>query len=294
MRLLQECRDLIELVLLPGLAAVLPWRICFSLFRRAARWSFLYAPTVGLAYAQAKARGWADNEADWCMQRRLVTLIDHADLYLSWTHGPRWWDRHGRVQGALLEPENGGQLLVTFHWGAGMWGLRECHRRGLHAHALVAGLDAPIFKQRRILGMYARWRTAAVARALGHSVVDTSGSLRPVLSALRQGKALMAAVDVPSDQVQAAASVTLLGRTARMPVGLLRLAVERQLPITVYVTGVDLASGQRWLTIEPIGVLTTVPEAMTRVFERLDALLQAQPAAWHFWSEAERFFFDHD
>ena len=34
LRLRTELRDLLELVLLPGLAAVLPWQICFRIFRR--------------------------------------------------------------------------------------------------------------------------------------------------------------------------------------------------------------------------------------------------------------------
>ena len=41
LRLRTELRDLLELVLLPGLAAVLPWPLCFRLFRWlacAARW----------------------------------------------------------------------------------------------------------------------------------------------------------------------------------------------------------------------------------------------------------------
>mgnify|MGYP001006485533 FL=1 len=33
-----QARDLLELWLLPGLAALLPWRWCFALYRRQARW----------------------------------------------------------------------------------------------------------------------------------------------------------------------------------------------------------------------------------------------------------------
>ena len=47
-RLRGEARDLIELVLVPGLAAVLPWRWCFVLFRSLARAS-APAPADGVA-----------------------------------------------------------------------------------------------------------------------------------------------------------------------------------------------------------------------------------------------------
>ena len=36
-RLRTEARDLIELVLAPGLASVLPWPWCFAIFKRLAR-----------------------------------------------------------------------------------------------------------------------------------------------------------------------------------------------------------------------------------------------------------------
>ena len=79
-RLRHEARDLLELVLLPGLAAVLPWRWCFGLFKWIARKPFLYREAVGRALAEARERGWAGDEGDWLARRRLVTLIDHADF----------------------------------------------------------------------------------------------------------------------------------------------------------------------------------------------------------------------
>ena len=42
LRLKREVRDLFELVLIPGLAAVLPWPVCFALFKRISNWRWLY------------------------------------------------------------------------------------------------------------------------------------------------------------------------------------------------------------------------------------------------------------
>ena len=53
-RLRTELRDLLELVLLPGLAAVLPWPLCYRLFRRLARWDGLYREASHAALAQAR------------------------------------------------------------------------------------------------------------------------------------------------------------------------------------------------------------------------------------------------
>ncbi|HRP19780.1 MAG TPA: hypothetical protein PK925_04045 [Alicycliphilus sp.] len=288
-RLRTELRDLLELVLLPGLAAVLPWPLCFRIFRRLARWDALYRDACHAALAQARKRGWAVNEADWLLKRRLVTLVDHADFYLGRTRGDAWMARHLRVEGAWPAPGASG-VLCTFHWGAGMWGLRHARAQGLAAHALVAALEGAHFKGRTVLHWYARARTAEVARALGCPTLDVSASLRPALRALRQGEQVLAAIDVPSDQVAASEPVTLLGLRALMPKALLRLAVEQHIPVTLYLTGLDFATGRRFVRVQAVGVREDVGTLAREVFQVLDHAIQQEPAAWHFWGEAPRFF----
>ena len=289
LRLRTELRDLLELVLLPGLAAVLPWQICFRIFRRLARWDGLYRHTCHEALAQARMRGWALDEADWLLKRRLVTLVDHADFYLGRTRGDTWMARHLQALGSWPDATKSG-VLCTFHWGAGMWGLRHARACGLTAHALVAPLDGAHFQGRAVLHWYARARTAEVARALGCPTLDVSSNLRPALRALREGEQVLAAIDVPSDQVAASEPVTLLGLRALMPKALLRLAVEQRIPVTLYLTGLDFATGRRYLQVIPVGVRTEVAALAQEVFQRLDAAIQQEPAAWHFWGEAPRFF----
>ena len=289
LRLRTELRDLLELVLLPGLAAVLPWPLCFRLFRRLARWDGLYRQACHAALAQARERGWALDEADWLLKRRLVTLVDHADFYLSRTRSDAWMRRHLRVDGAW-PAHDAAHILCTFHWGAGMWGLRHARARGLRAHPLVAPLEGAHFKGRAVLHWYARARTAEVGRALACAALDVSSSLRPALRALRQGEQVVAAVDVPSDQVAASETVQLLGRQMQVPKALLRLAVEQRIPVTLYLTGLDFATGERFLHIELLGVRDDLGALAQEVFARLDRAIQAEPAAWHFWGEAPRFF----
>lgn len=289
MRWRTELRDLLELILIPGLAAVLPWPLCFRIFRRLARWDWLYHDACHAALAHAHAHGWAVGEKDWLLKRRLVTLVDHADFYLGRTRSDAWMARHLQVQGSW--PATGvAQLLCTFHWGAGMWGLRHARAHGLSAHALVAALEGAHFQGRSVLHWYARARTQEVARALACPTLDTSASLRPALRALRNDEQVLAAIDVPSDQVAASEPVQLLGMRALMPKALLRLAVEQKIPITLYLTGLHFSSGARVLHIEPLGVHSDVAALAQQVFLRLDRAIQQEPAAWHFWGEAPRFF----
>ena len=70
-RLRVELRDVLELVLLPGLAALLPWDACFALFRRMAHWRWLYREQCEKALAEAKKRGALRpaDEARWLHER---------------------------------------------------------------------------------------------------------------------------------------------------------------------------------------------------------------------------------
>ncbi|MFC5500518.1 hypothetical protein ACFPOE_23450 [Caenimonas terrae] len=288
-RLRTEARDLAELVLLPGIASLLPWSIGFRLLRRLAEVARPYSDAGRSALAQAHSRGWVGDAAHWTRVRRLVTLVDHADLYLARTRSDRWMARHMDVEGSWLPPGQPG-IIFTFHWGAGMWGLRHARASGLRAHALVAPLDGAQFAGRRVLLAYARARTAEVARALGCPTLDISSSLRPVLQALRRGEQVVAAVDVPADLVSASQEVELLGMTARVPRGLLRLAVDQRVPVTVYLTGLKPASGRRFLRIHQLGVHDSVDTLAAQVFGHLDRAIREDPPSWHFWGEAERVF----
>ena len=288
-RLRLEGRDLIELVLLPGLAALLPWPLAFRVLRRLARWLRPYEAACRLAQAKAAKHGWVADAPHWMLVRRLVTLVDHADLYLARTRSDAWLARHVEVQGSWPPPGQPG-LICTFHWGAGMWGLRHARAAGLTAHALVAPLAGTQFVGRRVLLAYARARTAEVARALGCAPLDTSASLRPALRALRRGEQVLAAIDVPSDQVSASEDVVLLGKVAHMPRGLLRLAVDQRLPVTVYLTGLRVGDGQRVLRIHQLGVRDNLEQLAGEVFAFLDQAIREDAPAWHFWSEADRFF----
>jgi len=289
LRACTEGRDLVELVLLPGLAALLPWPLAFRVLRRLTRWLRPYEQVSASAQAQAAERGWVGDARHWRLVRRLVTLVDHADLYLAHSRSDAWMERHLDVQGQWPAPNQPG-IILTFHWGAGMWGLRHARAAGLRVHALVAPLDSAQFEGRKVLHAYARARTAEVATTLGVPTLDTSVSLRPVLRALRQGEQVLAAIDVPSDQASASESIRLLGVHARIPRALLRVAVDQRVPVTVYLTGLDAASGRRSLRIHQLDVYSEVAPLAEVVFSFLDQAIRDDPPAWHFWAEADRFF----
>ena len=282
---------MIELVLAPGLASVLPWPWCFAIFKRLARVRWLYGAACAQALEQAQARGQVaeGDAARWLAVRRLVTLVDHADHYLAVSRSNAWMQRHLTVHGQWPSPENSG-ILCTFHWGAGMWALRHASSSGLRIHALVASMEGTPFAGRTILHWYVRARTRSVGHALGRAPLVVSGSLRPGIQALRRDEQVLAAVDVPSDQVSASVPICLRGMAARVPKGLLRLAVDYKVPVTVYVTGLNAHNGQRSLRIVQLGAWDDLDALVAAVFGHLETALCEDAAAWHFWGESHRFF----
>jgi hypothetical protein len=289
LRLRGEARDLIELVLVPGLAIVLPWSWCYRVFLLLSRWEWLYWAD-GLAHCdRAQARGWVQDAADFRRKWRLMSMVDQADFYLAVFRTNRWMRHHMDVEGNW--PEAGSAaILCTFHWGAGMWALRHLGAAGLRAHALVGPQRPEMFPGHRLRYEYFRLRNSAVRNALRTQPLDITGSLRPMLKALRAGEQIAAAVDVPAYLSSSSEAIPFLDVRARFPRGLFRLAADQGAPVTVFINGFRFSDGRRFLRLYQLGVEHDVNALMAKVYARLETLIREEPAAWHFWRISESFF----
>ncbi len=283
-----QIRDALELFVLPGLAAVLPWRLCFAVFRQLAKYPGLYHEATEAGWVWAHKTMPTLEAQKWQRERRLLTLVDHADWVLAKTRSMRWVDKHVDIEGNWPKAD-GTQVLLTFHWGAGMWALHDMHRAGLSVHALAASLDGAHFKGRTVLHAYAKLRTAEVFRAMGHPTIDVTASMRPVLQAIRQQECLLGLVDVPADNFGAGVPVQMFGLEALVPKGLLRLAADKELPVTVYLTGLDFQTGRRKWVIHTLGVVPDAQKLQDEVFALFNQAVKDKPGCWHLWSEMPRF-----
>lgn len=286
-RLRREGRDALELVLLPGLAAVLPWPLCFKLFKFLAHWQWLYREVVDADCAQAQVQGWVQDARGWRWQRRLVQLVDHADHYLHRTRSDAWLRRYVRVQGDWLAH---GQpaMLFTFHWGAGMWGLRHARQAGLKVHALAAPAQGPVFAGRWVLYRYARARLRSVEQALGVEPILVPQGLRRLRSVLEKKEQILVLPDVPQDQGQGQVC-TLLGQQVLLSAAMPQLAQRQQGNCVWYVTGLDVHTGLRHLHIVSLPGGLSAQELMDVIVRALEQWIRAQPAAWHLWGQWPRF-----
>lgn len=288
-RLRREARDLIEVVLLPGLAVVLPWPLCFAVFKRLAYWNWLYREACAPALAQALERGHCTNASAWAYERRLVTLLDHADHYLFRTRSDAWMARYVDVQGHWGAGDQAG-MLWTFHWGAGLWALRHARVSGMRAKMVLAAPRGPDFAGRTVFRRYVRARMRSVHLALEQPVIFAPGAMAQVRSTLAQQEQVVVVMDVPQDQVQITRLTDILGQPVSVPAVLPQMAVDEAIAVTVFYMGVDVNTGRRPLCVLPLGIPRSAEYVTNSAFSCLDSLLKTAPAAWHLWSEAPRFF----
>jgi hypothetical protein len=75
---------------------------------------------------------------------------------------------------------------------------------------------------------------------------------------------------------------------------LLRLAAERQLPVTLFTAGLNYRTGHRTWEIHSLGVVTDAPALFDAVFGVLNQAIKASPSAWHLWAEIPRFLQNKD
>lgn len=283
-----QIKDTTELFLLPGLAVVLPWSWSFKAFRSLARLTWLYRDDSEQALAVVQRIVGVEDPDEWLRRRKLLTLVDHADLFLARFRSHKWLDHHVDVVGNW--PVGGrAALLCTFHWGAGMWSLRHARLAGMKAHSLVAPMNKANFKGRPVLWSYVKARVQNVSRELGVPTLEVSGSMRQVVRALKGQEQVLAAIDVPADTVSATVSIPMLGAHMQLPRGLLRIAAENGIAVTVFTMGLDMETGRRKLCLRQLSITTDSESLSYKVFSFLEEAVKDDTSAWHLWSQFDRF-----
>jgi hypothetical protein len=284
-------REVVELMLLPGVALLLPWRLCFAFYRWLAGHDWLFRGETQAALAGAASEGFVREPRDWARAYRLTRLVDHADLYLSRFRGRRWMRRYVEVRSGAWPVGGGPFLAITFHWGSGLWGLRHMRQSGRPAAVLVRDIPAETFAGRPVLGRYAAWRTRETAAAGGGGVIyATASSLARIRRRFRNGGNVVALLDVPPEDGQKYLECEFLGRRAAFPRGLIHLAVSEKMPVLVYAVSIDRESGKRILNIDDLGQAEDEEALLARLVARLEAMIRSDPPSWHHWPGVGAFF----
>ena len=290
----QNYHDFIELFLFPGLAALLPWPICFRIFQRLSRLECLYRTETQNALAGANSIEPVKDPRAWASAYRLVTLVDHADLYLLLFRGDSWRHKYVVIDGPGWPQGNEPFLAITFHWGAGMWSLRHLRAQGRKIAVLIRGFDKISFSGTRIRYWYAKLRTFGVVRAGVENLIFINGnSIFKLRKALRSGSCLVGLFDVSVEQQRNVLLTQLFGRRACLPRGLVYLAVKEHIPVVAYTVALDRETGYRKLRISEPLPIESEDVLLDALVGQLERAISEDPPAWHHWAGVDRFFTVH-
>jgi lauroyl/myristoyl acyltransferase len=286
--------DLLELFVLPGLSVVLPWRVSFALYGWLAQFDWLYAQQARASLNGARRLGVVRDSEQWLRQYRRMLMVDHADLFLSVFRRQAWLRRHVRLTGSMWPTLDSPFMAVTFHWGAGLWGLRHLKAQGRDVAVLVRDIPLGAFKGRPIVAAYAGLRSRQTAAAGGVETVRSSvNSLRELKRRLGAGQNLVALLDVPAEGKKNVLRAPFLGRIGVFPRGLAYLAAKNRIPVVAYTTGLDPESGDRLLDVSDVIESDDESVLMGFLVDRLERAIYAYPANWHQWAGVGTFF-SHD
>jgi hypothetical protein len=281
-------RTLRETVLLPALAAALPWAWGFGLLRKFAASDDLYPELTETACNGAMMVSPISDIREWKQRYRLIRLVDHCDMFLVRTRTWRWFRKHVNVDGAW--PKSGPFIAMTFHWGAGLWSLADMHSAGLSARFLSARLDKSQFHGDWVAHTYARCRNQTVESAGGAPVIYIGGATQAIRLALAEGHVVVALYDVPASQTHATLLTKVCDRLVELPAGLANLAVASGVPIVPFAMGLDYQSGRRRLKIEDSFLPASAQGFADRLAASLTRLIRQDTSAWHFSGYAPEFF----
>jgi len=285
----------------PSIAAALPSHARFRLLSRVAASDRVVLPDEAAAWAQAVRFGYARlpesgtspvAETTWRRAWRLVQLVDHTDLFVATTRGAGWFERDADIAGAWPEagPAAGPFLAVTYHWGAGLGSLAHLARAGLRAHFLSIRIRDEDFAADPWRLRYMKLRIRATERAAGAPVIYTGEASAHIVAAFAAGENVVALCDVPAAPGRSAIATTVGAMRLTMPLGLIRLACERRVPVVTFAAGLDRTTGRRHLAIDEARTFADPAALAAALAARFESLLARDPAAWHQWPYAHALF----
>jgi hypothetical protein len=271
-RLRREFSDFAEYWAWPLLVALLPYPMGVALARLLARTLPLYdaAAQAGLAQYRDACK---DNDRRWLVDFRFAQLVDHADLFWALTRSRRFL--HSLMDAPVVSG-SGPLLVVSMHYGQGLWLLSWLRSRGMPARFLSMRFDAKAFASTTHYG-YARLRMWMVRRLSGVPPIYTGGAKQEIAATLRRGGAAYGLIDVPVAGGRAASNAVLFQAPIHWPSGLVDCArdeVAELLLLTAYCE----PGGRRHVEADRIPAADV--RTIATIFEKR---IRAQPGAWHFW-----------
>ena len=283
-----ELRALLELYLIPGLCALLPWELGFRWLRLLSRMRFLYRSEWESALAQARQYVAIDDQALWARQFRLARLVDHADYWTSRTRSRRWLRRHMDV--AMPWPRLDTPAVgVFFHVCPGLWAMRSLREQGVDTSVLAGHFSKRSMGGAWLAYAYGVLRLKELQRVSGGPLIFSPGTVKKAQAMLRSGGWVAGTPDVPPTETALGTPVTLFDRPAHFAEGLLVIARRAGVPVVIFTLGLDLSNGRRRLEVlgqhDP-----NAPDLLQHIANHWQCLLRERSWGFMLWPAMPAWF----
>lgn len=288
---IRECRDLLELFIVPGILCLLPHRLSWQLTRWLATQPWLYRRYLRGTWQAAQAFGDIfplPSAERWHNQLRLVWLLGHLDFFLLlWRPERLSSPPFLQVTGAW--PTSGGFMALGLHWGSGFLVFPQLRQQGFEPYFVFRSNVRDFNIQGWIEQAYRRWR-AASHQQLANGIMTGSGAFAKLVAAVQQGGVPVVLFDAPPGGGQSREKLTVGGQDFYVAQGLMRLLSEQSTPFVLYRAGIDPDSGVRQLEISSCYQIGEI-DPLRQVLEQwLEKTLDQQPSYWLLWPQGRELF----
>lgn len=276
--------DIWQFFVVPGIAALLPWRLAYRLLRRVSRSASAFDEPAQAARRVAPDHLDIGDIDAFTADVRLHWLLDTCDLYLSLMRRNRAW-RPWHIERVGQWPADGRFVVAGFHHGNGHWMFKSLAEAGHNSVIVSARWEKADYPGLPVRYRYGSLRGHDMARLGGRPLIFRPRAREQLVEALNGGYAIIGVLDMPPRLApNGQEPVRLLGRDACLPNGMLDIAREVGVPVVPYWMEYDLDRGVRRLVIgDPLDPAD--PGALQALADRLDAAIRKTPSAWFFWPE---------
>ena len=276
--------DFWQFFAVPGIAALLPWRLAYRWLRRVARGTSAFDEPARAARAVLPQHLDVNDIERFAANVRLHWLLDTTDLYLSLLRRKRAW-RPWHVERVGEWPRDGRFVVAGFHHGNGHWMFKSLAEAGHDSVIVSARWDKADYPGLPVRYRYGSLRGYDIGRLSGRPPIFRPRAKEQLAAALDAGYAVIGVLDMPPRLApNGQRPVRLLDRDVCFPAGMLELAQAGGVPVVPYWMEYDLDRGVRRLVIgDPLD--PAAPDTLQRLADLLDAAIRKTPSAWFFWPE---------
>ena len=286
----RELRDLLSLWLVPGLAAVLPWRWCLRLYWRLAASPLLMREEVAGSRGGREMLGLPRHDEQFDRRFRFGFLLEHADVFRALGRGWRGLAATMPLQGSMAADRNGG-LCYFFNFNQGLPALATLRAAGFQVHLVYRSLESRPPGVGLARYAYMRLRLHMVAVVCGNRGIGTGGARERIAQTIAAGGLVCVAADTPPRPNTGLVSVRFPGeRQAWWRSGILKLALQTEGPRRCFDVRLDWNTRQRALELIDLPDSQDLGALVGILNDRFLSALERQPELWFYWPAPQGFF----